>query len=87
MEDKGSVIGNREVVSVVSTVSGLTLPNEYPSLSQDWRHVLHNPKSNAYAKLKSDLIALGEAIDKRNEERRFVNRDFHPDYTAISVFS
>ena len=88
-EDKGKVVGNRDVMAGVATITALTVPapGDYPCLNHDWRHAIHDTKSDAYAQLKFDLETLGEAVDKRNSERRFVSRDFHPDYTAISVFS
>ena len=85
--DKGVVSGNREVISTVSAITSLTVPNEYPSLAQNWAHVMHDPESKAYFQLKSDLIKHGKEIDERNKARRFVNRDFHPDHVAISIFS
>jgi hypothetical protein len=84
---KGEVVGNREVISVISLISGITVPEQYPTISQDWSHVLHDSESKAYAQLKSDLIELGEVIDERNKARRFTSRDFHPDHVAISIFS
>eukprot|EP00579_Thalassiosira_antarctica_P009733 CAMPEP_0201920676 /NCGR_PEP_ID=MMETSP0903-20130614/9225_1 /ASSEMBLY_ACC=CAM_ASM_000552 /TAXON_ID=420261 /ORGANISM="Thalassiosira antarctica, Strain CCMP982" /LENGTH=690 /DNA_ID=CAMNT_0048457475 /DNA_START=93 /DNA_END=2165 /DNA_ORIENTATION=+ len=85
--DKGIVSGNREVISTVSTITSLTVPNEYPNLAKNWAHVLHDPESKAYFQLKSDLIKHGEEIDERNKVRRFVNRDFHPDHVTLSIFS
>jgi len=86
MEDK-TVTGNYESIVAVSVISGRTQPNEYPVISDDWSHVLHNGKSKAYTKFRSDLEGLEELIDERNEHRRFTNKDFHPHVTAIAVTS
>ena len=88
-EDKGKVVGNRETISTVGVITGLTSPDEFPHLSSDWARLMHNSNSTAYAQLDSDLFKLGEKIDKSNNGtvRRFVNKDYHPDHVAISVFS
>ena len=85
--DRGVVYGSQEVISTVSTIAGLTVSNKYPGLAQNWTHVMHDPESKAYFQLKSDLIKHGVEIDERNKARRFVNKDFHPDHVAISIFS
>ncbi len=79
--------GSREVISTVSTVTGLTMPNQYPSLDQNWTQLLHNETSLAYSQLKMDLEDLGKKIDKRNNVRAYRNVDFHPKVSAISIFS
>lgn len=85
--EKGVVAGSREVIYALSQIASLTNPAKYPAMSHNWTHVMHDPDSGAYARLKADLAALGEAIDERNKARRFVNRDFHPDVVQISTFS
>ena len=86
-DDKGNPVGSSECNASIVAITGLTIPNEYPKLSQDWKHTLKDPNSKAYAKLRSDLTSLGESIENMNKSRRFVNRDFHPDYVAVSTFS
>jgi len=89
-EQKGEVVGSYEVVSGIAAITGLTLPNEYQRLRDDWKQVLDNPESDAYATLHKDLEKLGKEIDERNKIRvengRFVNRDFHPDVCPTSIF-
>lgn len=99
IDEKGQAVGSGECSAAVYGITALTIPDEYPKLSQDWSHVLSDPTSKAYAKLRSDLVDLGSLIDTRNERavaegnrgsskgRRFVNRDFHPEHTAVSSFS
>ena len=88
-DDKGNPVGSSECNASIVAITGLTIPNEYPKLSQDWRHTLKNPKSKAYAKLRDDLAKLSNTIDELNKSpaRRFINRDFHPDFVAVSTFS
>ncbi|CAB9529841.1 expressed unknown protein [Seminavis robusta] len=93
-EDKGKAYGSEECNAGVAGITGLTIPSEYPTLSQDWSQVLKNPKSKAYAQLHVDLKALGKKIDAENDKvnsqstkRRFVNRDFHPEHAALSTFA
>ncbi|CAB9529842.1 expressed unknown protein [Seminavis robusta] len=94
-DEKGEVVGSDECIAGVAGITAITIPNEYPKLSQDWSQVLKDPKSKAYAQLRADLDDLGDLIDSRNkmaeeggsEGRRFVNRDFHPKHTALSSFS
>lgn len=86
-DDWSIVEGSREVIFVVSVITGLTMPNEYPSLAQNWTQVLHDEDSAAYSQLRLDLAQLGNEIDERNNEREFVNVDFHPEFAAISIFS
>lgn len=86
-KDKGVLVGNREVIAGVVVITGLTLLGEYPKLSGNLTHVLHDPKSKAYQQLHADFTQLGNEIDERNKQRRFVNRDFHPETVALSTFS
>lgn len=89
-EQKGKVVGSYEVASGIAAITGLTLPNEYQKLRDDWGHVLCDPESGAYTTLREDLKKLGKEIDERNKIRvengRFVNRDFHPDVCPTSIF-
>ena len=85
--DRREVIGNWETTTVVSAITGKTIPNKYPTISDDWSELLHYRRSRAYRTLQADLVELGEEIEDRNGKRRFVNRDFHPNHTAISIFS
>lgn len=80
------IIGSMESNLAMVGISGLTLPNKYPVLSDDWKHVLHDPNSEAYNVLKSDLLELASTIDERNKIRRYVNLDYHPSHCAISIF-
>ena len=86
-DDWKIVAGSREVISTVSTITGLTMPNQYPNLRTNWTHLLHDEDSAAYAQLQVDLVALGDEIDERNNQRDFVNLDFHPEIAQISIFS
>ena len=82
-----AVAGSLEVISTVSSITGLTMPNEYPTLAQNWTEILHDAHSLAYNQLKTDLAQLEATIDERNLKRRFRNMDFHPTVAAISIFS
>ena len=88
-DDKGNPVGSAECNAAIVAITGLTIPNEYPRLSEDWRQTLKDPNSPAYAQLREDLAHLSDEIDDLNASpaRRFVNRDFHPDYVAVSTFS
>ena len=70
--------GSKEGNLAVLSITGYTMPNKYPVLADDWKHVLHDRNSTAYNILKSDLLELGSTIDDRNEVRRYVNKDYHP---------
>ena len=87
-KDKGIIKASRESGTTVAGITRATIPDDFPRLYQGWSHVLNDPKSTAYATLTSELAKLGESIDERNdgEERRFTNRDFHPNYCGVSVF-
>jgi hypothetical protein len=85
--DRGILGGSREVINALSFITGLTVPGEYPSLSQNWTHVMPEIGLGAYEKLKFDLTDLGKEVDERNAARRFRNIDFHPEITEISIFS
>lgn len=87
--DKGNPVGSSECNASIVAITGLTIPDEYPKLSQDWKQMLKNPKSKAYARLRSDLTQLSDTIDRMNNSpsRRWTNRDFHPDFVAVSTFS
>ena len=88
-DEKGIMKSSKECDAGVAGITGITIPQDYPKLCQDWSQVLHDPKSTAYKTLRSDLEVLSKLIDDRNDSqgRRFVNKDFHPDYVAVSVFS
>lgn len=86
-EDKGKVFASKECQAAVTGVTGITMPGEYPKLADDWSRLLKNPKSMSYRTLRTDLDALAARIDENNKNRDFVNRDFHPDVCALSVFS
>ena len=87
-KDKGIVQSSKESDITVAGITRATIPDDFPRLYQGWSHVLSDPKSNAYATLTSELEKLGESIEERNkgEERRFANRDFHPDFCGVSIF-
>jgi len=87
-KDKGILKSSMESDTTVAGITKATIPDDFPRLYQGWSHVLDDPKSTAYATLTSELERLGESIDERNdsEERRFTNRDFHPNFCGISVF-
>lgn len=85
--DKGKLFGNKETSSVVTVIGGLTSPDEYPKITSDWRHVLHEPSSSAYETFQSEMRPISDEIDARNSVRRFVNVDNHPDFVMLSVFS
>jgi len=81
------ITGNRETISVVSSITGLTQPAVYPGIKDDWRHLLHDPMSKSYKTFKEDLDLVRKEIDQRNKVRRYNNVDFHPDNVMISIFS
>ena len=85
--DRGILGGSREVSNALSFITGLTVPNSYPSLSQNWTHVMPDIGMGAHSQLKDDLAELGKEVDERNVARRFRNVDFHPEITEISIFS
>jgi len=87
--EKGITKTSQECQATVTSITGITIPDNYPRLSQDWSHVLHDRRSKAYATLRKDLDKHSKAIDERNasKDRRFVNKDFHPDHVAVSTFS
>ena len=85
--DKGQLLGNRETLAIVSVIGGLTQPDEYPTIRDDWRHVLHDPMSPSYEALQEELRPIAEDIDARNKKRQFVNVDYHPEHVMISTFS
>jgi len=87
MNKDPKITGNRETISVVSSITGLTQPAVYPGIKDDWRHLLHDPMSKSYKTFKEDLDLVRKEIDQRNKVRRYNNVDFHPDNVMISIFS
>jgi hypothetical protein len=86
-EDKGCAFASQETRAAVTGITGITMPAKYPKLGDDWSHLLSDPHSKAYNTLRRDLDELAEVIDVRNKVRKFVNRDFHPEVCALSIFS
>ena len=80
-----ALLGSHEsTIGVALVVAMTTLP--CPKINQDWSQVLENPASPAYAKLKQNLIAQGQRVDKRNLSRHTCV-DFHPAHVAMSISS
>jgi hypothetical protein len=75
---------------ITATTAGMLFdmgPDQYPSLLDDWSHLLLPEARPAFDRFQTDLRALDAALTTRNYSREYTLNDFSPRYTKCSVSS
>jgi hypothetical protein len=75
---------------ITATTAGMLFdmgPDQYPSLLDDWSHLLLPEARPAFKRFQADLRALDAVLTTRNYSREYTLNDFSPRYTKCSVSS